>query len=118
MAKRVTCTIERYAGYVDFRDPLPLYVCLELEDAILSVQGKTNQTEIDVAVLPVVIKAVEEWHLKNIPDRVDANNFPGTPRKDSSILLAWLIGEMMKVYSGNEATEDPNTQGPAPTPTP
>jgi hypothetical protein len=56
--------------------------------------------KIDAVYLPVVFGIVLEWHIEHIPEAPTVETFPLTPRLASAQFLAWLVGEIQKVYDG------------------
>lgn len=50
--------------------------------------------------LPAILSCVEKWELKDFPETVTLDNFPASPRGDSHLLIAWLFGEVLKVFYG------------------
>ena len=102
MSKTVECPIKRWPGRVVFKDPIPLADIVRFEAAINSVRGMEAQqvgTQVDEALLPGLLCCVEAWELGNgfAPDP-----FPGTPRVASSRLIAWIVGEVVAIYKGDE----------------
>ena len=56
--------------------------------------------KIDAVYLPVVFEIVKEWHVEHIPEHPTIETFPLTPRLPSAQFIAWLVGEIQKVYDG------------------
>lgn len=68
--------------------------------------------EYDDIQIHAVVACVIEWHLDNFHTAdenkiVTANNFPGSPRKDSHELVSWIFSELTKIFKGDD--EIPNT---------
>ena len=72
---------------------------LSLPDG-LSKDGQIFFTILDKPQLSSILLCVEKWELVNFPESVTADTFPFSPRKDSHELIAWLFGEIRKVYLG------------------
>lgn len=110
MSKRITSPSSRWPGAVTLADPLTLHQALAWEKAVRAAQPPeegTTLTEVNIAILPGVCACVETWELEGLGDLTPAN-FPGSPRRASSELLNWLIGEITRVYAGEEEKIDPN----------
>lgn len=103
MSKTVTSPVKRFAGTVVLRDPLPYLTVTKFEKVIRD----NIEADMGEKFLPVILESVEKWELKNIPDSMTVENFPGTPRKAVYELIAWLLGELTAIYKGNE-DGDPN----------
>ena len=68
-----------------------------------------RDTEMQLQMLPAIFECVGEWKLEGIPERPTLDNFPGSPMRDRSKLVSWLIDEIGKVYSAEDLKEqDPN----------
>ena len=61
---------------------------------------------LDAKRIPAIVACVEKWELQKFPEKVTAQNFPASPRKDSHLLVEWLFKELLDVYSGEK--EIPN----------
>jgi hypothetical protein len=111
VSKVIQSPIKRWAGTVTIADPLTLPQ-VELFEAGLELpadadkDGRVFLTVLDKPQIPAILACVEKWELSNFPETVTADNFPGTPRKASHDLIAWLFGEIRKVYLGE--LDNPN----------
>ena len=105
MSKVITSPIKRWAGSVTLSDPLTLPQ-VELFEAGLEIpasvseDGRVYFTVLDKPQLPAILACVEKWELANLPDPVTLETFPMSPRKASHELIAWLFGEIRKIYLG------------------
>jgi hypothetical protein len=104
MSKVIQSPIKRWAGSVIIADPLTIPQAQLIEAAMKMPEATDGErvwlSVIDVMQLPAIIGCVEKWELENLPDKVTADNFPASPRKDSHLLIEWLFGEIRQVYFG------------------
>jgi hypothetical protein len=110
MPKVITSPSSRWPGQVSLSSPMTLPQALAWEKAIRagqSLTGDVTLTDLNYAMLPGVCACVEKWELEGMTN-VTPDTFPATPRKDSAELLNWLIGEITRVYVGEEEKADPN----------
>jgi len=107
MSKEVKSTIKRFPGSVTLYEPLTFPMVKTFEDAIQKIQELegARQSASDEVLIPAICSCVEEWNLEGLGD-LTPETFPGSPRIASARLVAWLIGEIIEMYSDNE--EDPN----------
>lgn len=120
MGVTVKSPVERWAGEVVLCDPLTLEQVIKIEDALDAsveigdskfIQALSSANEgklslqwtsrLDAIYIPVIRFCVEKHDLP-----IDFDNFPASPRKDSHALVAFLWGELLKIYRG--AIEIPN----------
>jgi hypothetical protein len=120
VSKIITSPSARWVGSVTLADPLNM-LQVELFEAGLKLpdeamgEGTVYLTVLDKPMVPALLACVETWSLKDFPASPTLETFPFTPRKDSHELIAWLTGEIRKVYLGE--FEIPNESGPTPTAT-
>ena len=107
MSKHVESPVKRFSGSVELKDPLPYLVVVRFEQAVGTLRADATAKDAGAHFLPVLLDCAEKWELKNFPETLTVDNFPGTPRKDSLALIAWLINEVTAIYKGNE-DNDPN----------
>lgn len=120
MSKRIISTVKKFPGSVTFCEPLNLAQVFAIEDAkdaivdqpdskflvkIQELAGKEYQqitwsSRGDALFLPAICLCVEKWELEGLPENVTPDNFPMTPRVDSSALVNWLWSELDKIYTG------------------
>ena len=108
MSKIVKSTIKKFPGSVTFYEPLTFPMVKTFEDAIQitrELEGDNNRLERDEVLLPAICSCVEEWGLEGLGD-LTPETFPGAPRIASAQLVAWLIGEILEMYT--ESEEVPN----------
>jgi hypothetical protein len=106
MSKRVECSIKRFKGAVEFKDPLPYPTVIKFERAIREKKANEEQ-DLGELLLPLFIESVEKWELKNFPEKPTVETWPGSPRAAAGELIAFLIGEITQIYKGSE-DNDPN----------
>ena len=107
MPKRVDCPIKRWPGVVTFKDPIPLADCVILEHSIKTMRDlgeDITQVEAEALLLPGVLACIERFELGN---GFTLDPFPGTPRRSSAQLVAWLIDQVMLVYRDEAESVDP-----------
>lgn len=56
--------------------------------------------QLDSVYLPRVFDVVLEWKIKNIPEKPTLETFPMTPRLPSTQFIAWIVGEIQRLYDG------------------
>ena len=103
MSKQITSPSKRWPGSVTIADPLTIPQAQLIEAGLKQPTQEGEKvwfTTLDVMKLPAVIGCVEKWELENFPPAVGAENFPASPRKDSHLLIDWIFGELLKIYSG------------------
>ena len=107
MSKIVKSTIKKFPGSVTLYEPLTFPMVKTFEDAIQKMQELegVRQLDNDEVLIPAICSCVEEWNLEGLGD-LTPETFPGSPRIASARLVAWLIGEIIEMYS--ESEEDPN----------
>ena len=110
MGKRVECSVKRFKGAVEFKDPLPYHLLVKFRAAI-QVLKDAPDSDLGVLLIPCILEAVEAWDIPNIQKPLTADNFPngkaGTSALSTQTFIAWLINEMTAVYKGSEDS-DPN----------
>lgn len=110
MSKRISSPSLRWPGSVVFSDPLTLPQALAWEKAIREVQkreGEITITDVNYAILPGICACVEKWELDGLGE-LTPDTFPATPRNKSIELINWLMGEITRIYVGEEEKSDPN----------
>lgn len=55
---------------------------------------------IDNIVVRGIVAIVSKWELDGLPEVLTVESFPGSPRAESAKLIAWLIGEISRIYTG------------------
>ena len=110
MSKRISSPSLRWPGAVILSDPMTLPQALAWERAIRAVQGSKDDitiTDVNYAILPGICACVEKWELEGL-EQLTPDTFPATPRMKSAELIAWLTGEITRIYVGEEEKADPN----------
>ena len=110
MSKIVKSTIKRFPGSVTLYEPLSFPMVIAFEEAIadgaaLIKDGEARQSEYNYSLLPAACACVEEWNLEGLGD-LTPDNFPANPRKSSTQLVAWLVDEIINLFTEDE--EVPN----------
>ncbi len=109
MSKILTSPVKKWPGEVILSDPLTFPQVFAFEDALGAAREQGENATVlraNAALLPGVIACVEEWHLANFPEHPTPETFPATPARASAQVVAWLVGEIGKLFS--EAEEVPN----------
>ena len=114
MSKTVTYKGAKFAGSVTFSDPLTL----DQEAAFEIANGAYKEAQLRAgtpgaatsarAFLPAILACVEKWQLAGIPESVTIETWPLRPRAAMIELLAFLIGEIGKLYADSTDTTVPN----------
>lgn len=123
MSKKLECPVKHFEGFVIFCEPLTMPQVMAIDKGVVlrgeffeekEVEGQrgyylkpdTAWSSPDNEALKAILECVEEWNLKNVPENVTAETFPGSPRKASKDLISWLWGEVLNIYKGE--TDIPN----------
>jgi hypothetical protein len=93
MPKTITVDVGKWQGAVVLHDPLTMPQVIVLERAIRETQRLTEatQAELDAALLPGLLGCVAEWRVPGLAPTLTAETFPGTPRRQSALLVNWLM---------------------------
>jgi len=126
MSKVLQYKEEPFTGSVTFSDPLSLEQEAAIERAnaamrrTLEALGGTSNgpSALIAAILPGILACVEKHTLTGIPDNPTIQTWPTRPRVAVSLLVAWLLREVGKLYQDTVDPEAPNALPPQPTPTP
>ena len=119
MTKTATIDIPRWEGTVEFLDPIPLPLVLDIDDAleVLNVARQDGEpVRISGAALvrgmlrPCLACAVR-WSAKDMPEKITFDDFPGSPKGDSMRLALWVVGEVMAIYNGEAGGLNPTKPG-------
>ena len=113
MPRQITSPVEKWPGTVTLCDPLTFPQVVGLQDAFADVETAREkaqvknrvltQAKLDSILLEPVCACVQKWELDGFPEDVSVETFPATPQKPAAELVAWLIGEVMKIYTGETA---------------
>jgi len=124
MPKVIQSPVTQFPGTVTLYDPLTMPQVVIIDECLLNrrqyfeevdidggergyvLKGDTFPSAPDTVGVGAIVECVQEFALKNFPDKVTAETFPGSPRGPSRELISWLILEIIKVYNGE--TEIPN----------
>jgi hypothetical protein len=106
MPKVITSPLPRWQGSVTLSDPLTLPQ-VELIEAAFEQQPKFAPeddsrkylTEFDKPQIPAILACVEKWELTDFP-LPTVDTFPMSPRKATHDLIAWIFGELRRIYIG------------------
>lgn len=60
----------------------------------------------DLKILPVLLDIVLKWEIKRMPEKPTLETFPMTPAADAHDFIAWVSGEVYKIFKGE--AEIPN----------
>ena len=117
MPKVIQSKIEHFPGTVTLSEPLTMLQVVKIDECLLARREYFEEKEIDgkrvyalkagsfwsqpdSVALEAIMKCVDEWGLKNVPENVTAETFPGSPRPASKALIDCLINEILSVYQG------------------
>lgn len=109
MSKTLTSPVKRWPGTIILSDPLSMDQVIEFNRAIDNAKlfDSNNQLfEYANALTPGIFACVEKWDLIGLERLIEKKSLPGTPAKDSTLLMSWLIKSITELF--NEAEEIPN----------
>ena len=102
MSKTITSPVDEFPGTVKLPNHLTMPQALAYEKAVRDgsalIEDGASQSEFDAVMVQAICACVEEWHLDNF-DQLAPDTFPFTPRQASNELVAWLFGEIVKLYN-------------------
>ena len=125
--KIIDCTIKHFEGKVTLSEPLTMEQVFAFEDAedaasefeakpsalltrVNGLKGVKDESgeplasswssRVDAVYLPAVLKCIEKVEINGLPEKLTAQNFPFSPRAESSQFIDFLVTEIRKVYSG------------------
>jgi hypothetical protein len=117
MSKVIESPISKFSGSVTLYDPLNMAQTLGWEKAVseskklrnvIKAGGEVMLTDFNAVYLPAIIACVEAWNLIGIPSGPTLESFPFSPRLATAKLMDWIIGEITKIYVGEEADGEKN----------
>ena len=111
MTKTITSPVDKFPGTVVMPEYLTLPQVLAFEAASDNIgelrkaatekgDDGISRTKIDQQYLPVILSIVTEWRIDGVPNIPSLENFPLTPRRATAELIAWLIGEITRLWVG------------------
>ena len=104
MAKTIKSPVKQFPGSINLPDRLTMPQALAFERSVsdgqvlINSEETASQTEYDNIMTPVICEVVEEWNLDDL-DQLSPDTFPGSPRKASHELIAWLYNEITRLYN-------------------
>ena len=109
MSKTITSPVKEFTGTVKLPDRLTMPQALTFEQSVADVQSlaeveEGTRTKFDSIMLGAICECVEEWNLDGF-EELAPDTFPATPRVASAELVAWLYGEIAKLYSPDVPNE-------------
>ena len=107
MSKTITSPVEEFTGAITLPDRLTMPQALAFEQSIRSGQSleeDSTQTEFDAIMLEAIFACVESMNLDGFED-LSPDTFPATPRTASAELIAWMYGEILKLYNPDVPNE-------------
>ena len=107
MSKTITSPVKRWPGAVVLSDPLNYPQSIAIEEALetaRTIEDKRSAAYRN-ALLPGICACVEKWEIEGL-GQLTPDNFPSTPIVSSSLLVAWLLGEIVKLF--RDGDEIPN----------
>jgi len=115
MTKTIISPVEQFPGSVVLPDFLTLLQVIAFEEANEKITelresvpegGSVKRSRLDQINLPVILAIVEEWRIVGIDEKPTIERMPLTPRLASAKLISWLVGEITRLYIGEN--EIPN----------
>ena len=102
MSKTITSPVKEFPGTVILPNHLTMPQALAYERAIRDgsalIEQEASQSEYDAVMVGAICECVEEWKLDDF-GQLAPDTFPATPRQASAELIAWLFGEIVKLYN-------------------
>lgn len=102
MSKIITSPIKRFPGTVTLSDPLTFPQAIAWEKAIHAARECDTMLTVNAALLPGVLACVQEWDIKGLENPPQADTFPASPGKATAELVAWLVGEVSRLFDDAE----------------
>jgi len=102
---KIISPVEKFPGFVVLPEFMTLPQVIAFEDAIKQAEelkegGTVRRSRLDQINLPVIFAIVKEWHVDGVPETPDTESMPLTPRVASATLIAWIWGEITRLYIG------------------
>jgi hypothetical protein len=100
MSRAIESPVKRWPGRITLPDYLTAPQDAAFEDARTEAAnfGDDQFAHFSNAWLPGILACVEKWELQGFPENPTPETFPKTPRGPFAELLAWIIGEIAKLY--------------------
>ena len=102
MSKTIESPVKEFPGTVILPDYLTMPQALLYEKAVRDgsalIEESASQTAYDAVMVDAICGCVEEWNLEGL-GQLSFDTFPSTPRAASAELVAWLFGEIVKLYN-------------------
>lgn len=111
MSKVISSPIGLWPGTVTIADVLTLPQVELIQEGMELPEGVGERvyfSVLDKQAIPAILACVEKWNLGNFPEAPTLDNWPFSPRKQSHELIAFLFGEILKVYNGEQDAPVPN----------
>ena len=105
MSKVITSPVKRFSGTVILSDPLTYPQIFAWQDAIEDSNAEEARKDVRrqiYALLPGILKCVEEWQLKGVPEHPTRDTFPATPDGPATELVTWLVREITTLHDEAE----------------
>jgi hypothetical protein len=105
---KITSPVDGFPGTVERPDYLTLPQVLQFEEGLRGLSGDDakTKTQFDAATVAFILPFFSLWDIAGVPTNPTPETFPGSPRKASAELIAWLLGELVNLYTGE--TDIPN----------
>ena len=109
MSKTINSPVDEFPGTVKLPSRLTMPQALMFERSISDVnilieEESASQIEVDNIMVGVICECVEEWNLDDL-EQLAPDTFPATPRQASAELVAWIYGEIVKLYNPDVPNE-------------
>jgi hypothetical protein len=103
---KITSPVKEFPGTVERPDSLTLPQVIAFENGIRDLKRDGTPAESDGETLALILPFFTDWQIEGQPAAPTVETFIFSPRKAGAELVAWLLGEITKVYVGE--TEIPN----------
>lgn len=82
--------VKQFPGEVEIPDYLTYPQYIAYQDALQAAREREGAQQ-NAALLPGLLTCVTAWRVQGVPENPTAENFPATPPRAVSRLLAWLL---------------------------
>lgn len=99
----ITSPVSHFPGTVERPDSLTLEQAIQIENMLAEVQArrdKIGRAELDRLIIGAILPHFSGWAISGLPAAPTPETYPGSPRNASAQLTAWLLTNIMAVYTG------------------
>ena len=103
---KITSPVKEFPGTIERPDSLTLPQVIAFENGIRDLKRDGTPAESDGETLSLILPFFSDWQIEGQPKEPTVETFVFTPRRAGAELVAWLWGEITRLYVGE--TEIPN----------